>query len=265
MKRLPLAASFILFVALCAAVAYWGLALYKPPLRPIAAPPAAAAQDVDLSAASGLFGGRGAVAVASNYQLKGVIVADDPAGSVAILSADGKPARAYPVGVEISPGATIKEVHPRFVLVAESGVVKRVELPEDVKSQSGTGAAGTAPIGAPPRMPAQQMPMQPMQPGQPPQGAVPQEPPPAQSGGEDVNPSVQGSGEAVNPSMPPPQIVQPMPSGSQPVPPELQENGAPAQQDLPPGMQGQQPPGFPQSGAQQVPPEQGRGQPPGAR
>ncbi|MGN6389324.1 MAG: type II secretion system protein N [Burkholderiaceae bacterium] len=242
MKRLPLAASFVLFVALCASVAYWGLALYKPPLRPVAAPPAAGPQDVDLSAAAGLFGGRGAVAVASNYQLKGVIVADDPAGSVAILAADGKPARAYPVGAEISPGATVKEVHPRFVLVAESGVVKRVELPEDAKSQSATGNASTAPVGAS----AQPMPMQP---GQPQQGMVP----PEQSAGEDVNPSMQGSGETVNPSMPPPQVVEPMPSGSQSVPPpETQEGGAPGQQDLPPGMQGQQPPGFPQQGGQQT-------------
>ena len=75
MKRMPVLLSFILFIALCASAAYWGLQLIRPPLRPMAAPPPVAVAEVRMDSAAGLFGGRPvAAAVASNYQLKGVVV-----------------------------------------------------------------------------------------------------------------------------------------------------------------------------------------------
>lgn len=136
MKRLPLVASFLLFIALCASAAYWGMQLFKPPLRPVAAPPRVAQAEIRTEAASGLFGGRRAnVAVASNYQLKGVIFSGSPRDSVAILSADGNPAQAVRVNMEVVPGVTVKEVHQGYVLLAEGGVTKRVELPEDARGQ----------------------------------------------------------------------------------------------------------------------------------
>jgi len=136
MKRLPLAASFLLFILLCASVAYWGLQLFKPPLRPVAAPPRVAKSDIDPQAAATLFGGRaGKVAVASNYQLKGVVMSGSADESIAILSADGKPAQAVRVDTEVAPGVTVKEVHRDYVLLSDSGAVKRVELPENAKSE----------------------------------------------------------------------------------------------------------------------------------
>jgi general secretion pathway protein C len=83
-----------------------------------------------------LFGGHANAVVASNFQLKGVVVASNPAESVAILAADGKPGKAIMANAEVAPGVTLKEVNRRFVLLSEGGVVKRVELPEDAKASS---------------------------------------------------------------------------------------------------------------------------------
>lgn len=133
MKRWPLIASFVLFIALCASAAYWAIQLLKPPVRAVAAPPQTAQPAPRLDAAAGLFGGRSSFAVASNFQLKGVVVASNPAESVAILTADGKPARSVRTNEEVMPGVTVKEVQRGYVLLSESGVVKRVELPEKAK------------------------------------------------------------------------------------------------------------------------------------
>lgn len=150
MKRLPLAASFLLFIALCASAAYWGMQLFKPPLRPVAAPPRVAQAEVRTEPASALFGGRrGNVAVASNYQLKGVIFSGNPKDSVAIVSADGKPAQAIRVDMEIVPGVTVKEVHREYVLLSENGATKRVELPEESRGQD---SPGISPQPTPPSM-----------------------------------------------------------------------------------------------------------------
>jgi len=111
-------------------LAYWALQLFKPAPRAVTAPPPASAPPLDLQAAAGLFGGRASVVVASNYQLKGVVAAGDNHDSVAILSANGKPAQSLRQGAEIAPGTVVKEVHRSYVVVSEGGVPKRVELPE---------------------------------------------------------------------------------------------------------------------------------------
>lgn len=154
MKRLPLAISFVLFILLCASIAYWGMQMFKPPLRPVAAPPRAAAPEVRPEAATALFGGRaGPVAVASNYQLRGVIFSGNARDSVAIISADGKPPQAIRVDSEIVPGVTIKEVHPGYVVLSENGATKRVELPETGRDAGITSTAAPRP-GNQPTQPA---------------------------------------------------------------------------------------------------------------
>jgi general secretion pathway protein C len=148
MKRLPLLTSFLLFLALCASIAYWALQLFKPPLRPVAAPPRAEQVEISPDAAAALFGGRpGKTAVASNYQLRGVIMAG-PHDSVAILSADGKPAQAVRVGMELTPGVSVKEVQRDYVLLSDGGATKRVELPESAKGLPGIASA--APVATRP-------------------------------------------------------------------------------------------------------------------
>lgn len=144
MKRWPLIASFVLFIALCATLAYWAMQFFKPPVRPVAAPPPSAQAPVNVDAAAGLFGGRGTTAVASNFQLKGVIMASNPKDSVVILTADGKSAQAVRAGAEILPGVRIKEVNRRFVVLSDNGVEKRVELPEQNRLAVGASAAPVA-------------------------------------------------------------------------------------------------------------------------
>ncbi len=147
MKRVPLIVSFLLFILLCASAAYWAMQLFKPPLRPVAAPPRAAQAEVQTAAAATLFGGRiENVAVASNYQLKGVIYSGSPRNSVAILSADGKPAQAVRVDMEVAPGVTVKEVHREYVLLSEGDVTKRVELPESATAQVDLASLAPVPV-----------------------------------------------------------------------------------------------------------------------
>jgi general secretion pathway protein C len=131
---MPLITSFVLFIALCVSAAYWAMQLFKPSQRSVAAPPTQMSQPAPkLDAAAALFGGRSNATVASNFQLKGVVVSSNPAESVAILAANGKPARAIKTNAEVVPGVTVKEVQNSYVLLSENGVIKRVELPVNAK------------------------------------------------------------------------------------------------------------------------------------
>ena len=162
MKRWPLLVSFVLFIALCVSATYWGMQLYKPPARAVAAPPPSVQAPPDPRAAVVLFGGRqGPVAVATNYQLRGVVSAGVSGESIAILAADGKPADAVRANREIQPGVIVKEVHPRYVLLQENGVIKRVELPEDAKGVS-VDTSGRPPVtrAVPPQPTMQAIPQQ---------------------------------------------------------------------------------------------------------
>src|SRR5471032_1865319 len=174
MKRLPLLMTVAAVVALSASLAYWGLQLFKPPQRPIAAVPPQAAQQPGIEAARGLFGGQITVATASNYQLKGVVAARGK-DSAAIVAVDGKPAMAVGVGREVAPGVTVKEVHPKYVLLSDGGALKRVELATD--AGAGAGAAGGQPPSLLPG--AGQQPLPPIAPPTP-QAPPPQQPPPQQ-------------------------------------------------------------------------------------
>jgi len=132
-KRLPLITNFILFIALCMSLAYWTMQFITPPVRAVAAPPQASRQAPGMDAAAGLLGGRSSFVVASNYQLKGVVFAGNPADSVAVLAANGKPAKSVKTNEEVIPGVTVTEVHRDYVLLSERGVIKRVDLPESAK------------------------------------------------------------------------------------------------------------------------------------
>jgi general secretion pathway protein C len=164
MKNMRLAASIVLTILLCISIAYWVLKLIRPAERPLAAPPQAR-QDINLDSAAGLFGGRAAgAAVASNFQLRGVIDARNEKDSVAIIAASGKPAQAVAIGAEVVPGVTVQEVHPRYVLLSENGVAKRIELPEKAPPSTATAS----PVGTSPAQPGQNTPPV----------ASPQQPPP---------------------------------------------------------------------------------------
>jgi general secretion pathway protein C len=180
MKRLPLIVTVLAVVLLSASLAYWGLQLFKPQQRAIAAPPPAPPMGINVDAAKGLFGGQVMVAAVSNYQLKGVVAArgDD---SAAILSVDNKPAVAIAIGKEVVPGVTVKEVHAKHVILSEGGVNKRVDLPSDAGVSSGPATMpampgqiaqpGVAPQPAPSAMPQPTVQASPQAPAQPQNGA----------------------------------------------------------------------------------------------
>lgn len=132
MKRLPLIVSLVAVIALSASIAYWVMELYKPAQRPMAAIPQASMPDPAPDAGATLFGGQAVTAGPSNYQLTGVVAAGRE--SVAILVVDGQPPRALVVGKEIASGVTVKEVHPKYVMLSEGGVLKRVDLATDDKA-----------------------------------------------------------------------------------------------------------------------------------
>ena len=128
MKRLPLFTSFLLFITLCVSAAYWAMQVFKPPVRPVAAPPQTVETAPNMDAADNLFGGHSTASVASNFQLYGVVVADKLEESVAILSANGKPAKTVRMNTEVILGVTVTEIQHSYVLLSENGTVKRVDI-----------------------------------------------------------------------------------------------------------------------------------------
>jgi general secretion pathway protein C len=130
MKRLPLLVSFVLFLALCASLAYWALQLFAPAPRPVAAPPQAERKMPLISAAENLFGGHSSSGTMANMQLRGVIHAGKAADSEVILVANNEPPKYVKVDAEISEGVTLKEIHPRYVVLDDHGVSREVNLPE---------------------------------------------------------------------------------------------------------------------------------------
>ncbi len=149
MKHARPIAMLLLFILLCASLAYWGMRMFTPAPRPHAPPQERPPASVE--AASKLFGGNAPAAVGSaHYQLKGIVNADG-ANSVAIISANGQPARAIRIGGEVAPGVTVSEVHAKHVLLSENGVPRRLELSEiPKKAASAASSAPARPASASP-------------------------------------------------------------------------------------------------------------------
>jgi general secretion pathway protein C len=182
MKRMPLLLSFFALVALTASVTYWVIQFMPRAPQNFAAVAPTAPPPPPVDAAATLFGGQASAAVASNYQLTGVVAAGR--NSAAIIVTDGTP-KAIKLGKEVASGVTVQEVHPRYVMLSDGGVLKRIELAVDNKAAS--SGAPVSPLPGQQQFQPQQQPQQPQpqaQPQQPPvqvpPAAVPPPPPPAQ-------------------------------------------------------------------------------------
>jgi general secretion pathway protein C len=146
MKRLPMLATVASFALLCAVLSYWGLQIFKPKIRPIAAPVMTASYEPAVGQWGSLFGQSAiAEAASSNYQLKGVIVAAHAKDSAAIIAVDGKPTMTIGVGKELSNGVTLSEVHRDHIMVSEAGIGRRIDLPP-VPTHS--GVTSVVPVNA---------------------------------------------------------------------------------------------------------------------
>lgn len=158
MQRAPAILALLLFAALCASLAYWLLQWFAPAPRAVAAPPEAARAIAPVAAASALFGGRPQDSGGVQVQLRGILQAGR--ASVAIIAAEGKPARALPVDAEVLPGLTIREIGARTVVLSGRGAERELSLPAFAAQEAGSSAqtVGVAPEPAqpPPSQPPQQ-------------------------------------------------------------------------------------------------------------
>ncbi|MBC6958924.1 MAG: hypothetical protein DWB43_05235 [Lautropia sp.] len=180
----PAAASLAMFALLCATIAYWALQLLAPavPIAP-AGSLAGAGDAADPVSAGRLFGlpsGSGsaqAPVAPSSIQVLGV-AASELRGS-AVLSVDGKPARAFMVGDAVSAAAKLVEVRPGAVVIERNGA--RVELPAPQRPSVATLWAGPARSGEAPTAtapPARVVPPPPTPPAAAAAGAAPSPPAP---------------------------------------------------------------------------------------
>ncbi len=157
MQRAPAILTWVLLAALCASLAYWVLQWFAPAPRAVAAPPESARPQPAVAAAAVLFGGRPQEAGGAQLQLRGIVFAG-PA-SVAIITAEGKPARALAVNAEVLPGLTVKQIAARTVLLSERGTERELSLPPFAAQE---GGAAPPQAGVTPEPPPQlQSPQQP--------------------------------------------------------------------------------------------------------
>jgi general secretion pathway protein C len=133
----------VMLAIVSAIAAYWVIKILTP--QPTAAPPPLAAtppREPNPTMAARLFGLVQApqVAAVSNITVSGVFAAGR-SGS-AVLVVDGKPARAYVIGQEISPGLRLVEVQPELVVLeANGGARQELRAPARAAIASLGGAA----------------------------------------------------------------------------------------------------------------------------
>jgi general secretion pathway protein C len=179
-------ATLALFMLLCAIAAYWALVLFAPrsPIAPAGASAERAALP-ELQLASQLFGatpGMVTAAAASNIQVIGIVAAGRR-GS-AILAVDGKPAKSFAVGEQLSSSQRLAEVRTDAVVVVGVGAPIELPVPESAsmavltsgadqpQRPAGTSAAPLPNAGLTALTPP---PAAPQMPAAPPAGAAPAE------------------------------------------------------------------------------------------
>ncbi len=188
MQRAPAFLALLLFAALCASLAYWLLQWFAPAPRAVAAPPETARAMPPVAAASALFGGRAQDSGGAQVQLRGILQAGK--ASVAIIAAEGKPARALGVDAEVLPGLTIREIGARTVVLAGRGAERELTLPAFAAQEGGTTVQA---VGAP------------AEPAPQPQPAAPAAAQPSSAGSSEGGSSAAGAGgrAGITPEPPP--------------------------------------------------------------
>ncbi len=137
----------IVMLAIVSAIAaYWVIKILTP--QPTAAPPPLAAtppREPNPTMTARLFGLIQApqVAAVSNITVSGVFAAGR-SGS-AVLVVDGKPARAYVIGQEVSPGLRLVEVQPEVVVLEGNGGARQELRVPARATVASLGAAAPAP------------------------------------------------------------------------------------------------------------------------
>lgn len=130
LKKFAAAAVHLVFFALVTAIAaYWAVRVFTP--APSVAPPPMQPppiRDPDPVATARMFGKVDVVqSVATNIQALGVFSAGKQ--SSAVLSVDGRPARVFLLGQEVSSGTKLVAVNPDLVVLESAGGRQEVRLP----------------------------------------------------------------------------------------------------------------------------------------
>lgn len=128
---LPTIATLVALMLLVGLLTYWGLMLFRPkapPVPPIVGSLPAALPPQDVSAAARLFGAT-ATAANINVAVLGIIAERGSRRSSAVLSVDGKPGQAFPIGREVAPGVTLVEVRADAVVLDRAGLRSEVPVP----------------------------------------------------------------------------------------------------------------------------------------
>lgn len=159
MKRFPLLITFLTFILLCMSLSFWGLRMFKPQPRGVVLPESALNTEALGGQWGQPFGNAAPTVVASNYQLKGIILARNGRDSVAIIAANGKPAQSVMLNHELLAGVSLVEVHDNYVTISEGGLARRLDLPQAsgvqlaVAAPVNRGAEQFSPPAAPPDSP----------------------------------------------------------------------------------------------------------------
>lgn len=159
-------ATFAVWLLAAGSAAFWALRLGSAPEsigRPAAAPRVAAA--VDSQAIATLLGGGPSApalaaaaptpAIASRFNLIGVVAEARSGSGAALIAVDGKPPRPYRVGALVDEGLVLQSVQGRrAVLATQPGgaPVVTLELPplkDPSTPSSGPGSASPAPLAQP--------------------------------------------------------------------------------------------------------------------
>jgi general secretion pathway protein C len=127
-QRIPRLISFILFLGLCASIAYWAIEFFTPLPRPVAASATVTQPLPAVSVAADLFGGQADVNTMTNIQLRGVILAERAEESVAILITDGGTPKYLRRDAEVMTGVKVKEIDAKKVVLSDHGVSREVSL-----------------------------------------------------------------------------------------------------------------------------------------
>lgn len=149
MKRLPLLATLIVFVLFCLSLSYWLSRWIKAPDRSLQA---ATMQSYEPHGNWGMIFGLPPQqqVQASDVQLKGLIFAKNSADSQVIVSINNQANQAIRMNEDIGNGAILKQVGANFIVVANAGAERRIELPANPQNLSGITVQLTPPPPLPP-------------------------------------------------------------------------------------------------------------------
>lgn len=118
------AATLLVWALAVGSALYWGMRLTATRDMVAAPPPPPQLITADPAAVARLLGTRTAspvmqASLASRFSLQGV-VGGGPGGGAALISIDGKPAKAVPVGAAVEDGLILQSTSARAVTLAES-------------------------------------------------------------------------------------------------------------------------------------------------